>query len=801
MHKLLFFFLIVFIGVCQGQNIYVLEQNKLEPLEGVILSFGDKFTTTDYSGRADISIFKEGELISFRLIGFNTKQLSLSEIRKLNYRVKLKSAGFSLDEIVISGTRWRQYSRHNPSNIITIKTKDVELQNPQTAADLLGISGKVFIQKSQQGGGSPMIRGFATNRLIYTVDGVRMNNAIFRGGNIQNVINIDPFSVENTEVLFGPGSVIYGSDAIGGVMSFKTLTPEFSDTDKPEVKGKAVSRFSSANNELTAHADVNLGLKKWAFVSSFSSWDYDDLRQGSHGPDDYIKDFFVARENGEDVIVNQDDELLQVPSAYSQTNFLQKARFKPNENWDFEYGLHYSKTSSYGRYDRHNRRRDGLPRYAVWDYGPQQWVMNNLNVLHSKKSDFFDEFTLRLAHQWFEESRIVRNFQSDERVSRVENVNAYSANLDFIKNVSKKHRLFYGAEYVFNDVKSNGTAFDISTEITSDAADRYPTSTWNSIAIYVNDEWKPTEKLSIQAGLRYNHFILNADFSNNANFYPIDFEEASINNGALTGSLGAVLRPTPRWAIRANFGTAFRSPNVDDTGKVFDSEPGSVVVPNPDLNAEYAYNVDFGVSKVFDSFLKVYATFYYTLLDNAMVRRDFRLNGQDFIIYDGVESRVQALQNAAQANVYGVQFGIEAKFLDSFTFESDLNYQKGREELDDGSESASRHAAPFFGVSRIRYTPNKKFTLEFNTQFQGEQSFENLAESERAKDEIYAKDENGNNFAPAWLTLNLKASYQLSKTLNISAGVENIADRRYRPFSSGISGAGRNALVSVRLNF
>jgi hemoglobin/transferrin/lactoferrin receptor protein len=801
MYKFLFLILGLLVSLCHAQQVTVINQNTLEPVEGVILSTEFEFTTTGQNGKADISVFGEKEKITFQLIGFSTLQLTLAEIKKWDYKVKLEPNNLSLDEVIISGTRWRQYSRDNPSNIISIKSRDVELQNPQTAADLLGISGKVFIQKSQQGGGSPMIRGFSANRLVYTVDGVRMNNAIFRGGNIQNVINIDPFSVENTEVLFGPGSVIYGSDAIGGVMSFKTLTPEFSDTEKPLINGKAVSRFSSANNELTAHADVNLGFKNWAFVTSFSSWDYDDLRQGRHGPDDYIKDFFVVRRNEQDIIVDQADELLQIPSAYSQTNFLQKLRFQPNEQLGFEYGLHYSKTSSYGRYDRHNRLRNGLPQYAEWNYGPQQWIMNNLNISYDKKTKIFDELTLRLAHQWFEESRIVRNFESLERVTRAENVNAYSANLDFIKETGKTHRLFYGFEYVFNDVKSNGTALDISTGMTSDAADRYPASAWNSIALYINDEWKPTEKLSIQAGLRYNHFILNADFSNNRDFYPIDFQSAEINNGAFTGSLGAVYRPKKNWELKMNFGTAFRSPNVDDIGKVFDSEPGSVVVPNPELNAEYAYNLDFGIAKVFDNDLKIYATAYYTILNNALVRRDFQLNGQEFIDYDGTPSRVQALQNAAEASVYGFQFGLEAKFFNYFTFESDLNYQKGREELDDGRTSPSRHAAPFFGVNRLRYSYNSKLRVELNTIFQGEQSFENLAQSERSKDEIYAKDENGNNYAPAWYTLNLKVDYRLNNTINISGGIENISDQRYRPYSSGISGAGRNFILSLSLKF
>lgn len=149
----------------------------------------------------------------------------------------------SLEEVVVSATKWQQKKNDLPYKITTIKAEAIELQNPQTAADLLGISGKVFIQKSQQGGGSPMIRGFATNRLLYTVDGVRMNTAIFRGGNIQNVISLDGFAMENVEVLFGPNSVIYGSDAIGGVMSFQTVKPKFATTENTTVSGNIFRDF------------------------------------------------------------------------------------------------------------------------------------------------------------------------------------------------------------------------------------------------------------------------------------------------------------------------------------------------------------------------------------------------------------------------------------------------------------------------------------------------------------------------------------------------------------------------------
>ena len=704
-----------------------------------------------------------------------------------------------LKEVVLTPNRWKQTANEVPQKVTVINSSAVALQNPQTAADLLTISGKVFMQKSQQGGGSPMIRGFATNRLLYSIDGVRMNTAIFRGGNIQNVISLDGFVIDKTEIVFGPGSVMYGSDAIGGVMSFQTLTPRFSLEDKTRVSGSAVSRISSANEEKTAHFDVNVGWKKWALVTSISSNNFGDLRMGSHGPEEYLRPFYVQRQNGVDVVVTNEDPLVQKPTAYSQINVMQKVRFAPNENWDIQYGLHFSETSSYSRYDRHIRYdNDGLPRYGEFNYGPQKWIMNNFMISHKKATTLYDALEIRLAHQFFEESRISRSINKPKRQTRIEKVNAYSFNADFTKAINKKNIVFYGLEYILNDVDSEGIDTNIITGVNSVGPARYPQAIWQSIGVYLNNEFKVSEKTVFQAGLRYNQFILKADFD--TTFYPFPFTEANINKGSLTASAGIVYSPTENWILSSNLGSAFRAPNVDDIGKIFDSEPGSVVVPNPNLNAEYASNLDVNVARKFGKNIKVDVSAYYTLLQNAMVRRDFTLNGSSEIIYDGELSQVQAIQNAAKANVYGFQAGIEVKSPSGFNFSTDLNFQKGEEELDNGDKSPSRHAAPFFGISRIGYETSN-FDFQVNVQFSDAVNFSDLAEEEKGKTEIYAKDKDGNPYSPSWYTLNFKTLYQLTNNFTITAGLENITDQRYRPYSSGIVSPGRNFILALRAKF
>ncbi len=799
--KKIFMLLVMFgfIGGAYSQTITIIDQDTNEPIELVTLTVGSKiFATTNSKGQANIDKFKEATVIEIRSLGYKTITRSYSELEGTSFALSLQQSNLNLDEVVVSATRWRQSSDDVPAKIISITPQEVALQNPQTAADLLGISGKVFIQKSQQGGGSPMIRGFSTSRLLYSVDGVRMNTAIFRSGNLQNVISLDPYAIENTEVVFGPGSVIYGSDAIGGVMSFHTLTPQFSLTDEPLITGKANARYSSANKEKTGHFDVNVGFEKWSFLTSISSFDYDNLRQGSHGPKDYIRDYYVQTQDSMDVVIKQEDELLQIPTAYSQINMMQKIRFQPNEKWDLQYGFHYSETSDYGRYDRHQRVKNGTARYAEWDYGPQIWMMNNLSIAYNGYNSVFDQMNIRLAHQWFEESRIDRSLNKPDRNTNDETVSAFSVNADFIKGTSEKNTLFYGFEYVLDDVKSGGKITDITTGITVAGPTRYPKSTWQSLAAYVTDEYKVTDRFTLSAGARYNQIMLESEYD--TTFYPFPFTESSTSFGALTGSIGGVYRPTDTWVLSANLGSAFRAPNVDDVGKVFDSAPGQVVVPNPDLKPEYAYNADLGVAKVIAAVVKIDVTGYYTKLKNSLLRRDYQLNGQDSILYQGEMSKVQAIQNSAVANVYGVQFGLEVKLPKGFGFSTDFNFQKGEEELENGETSPLRHAAPFFGISRLNFKA-QKLSMEVNFAFQGKRDFDDMPDGEKSKKELYALDENGNIYSPSWYTLNFKGLYRLTDSLDVSGGIDNLTDQRYRPYASGVSGAGRNFVLALTAHF
>jgi hemoglobin/transferrin/lactoferrin receptor protein len=703
-----------------------------------------------------------------------------------------------LEEVVIAVNRWEQNLREIPNRVTKVDASLIQFQNPQTAADLLSISNQVFVQKSQLGGGSPMIRGFATNRVLLVVDGVRFNNAIFRSGNVQNVISLDANIIENSEVIFGPGSVIYGSDAIGGVMDFHTKQARLSINDKLSVKGDALLRYSSANRENTGHLDVNIGLKKWAFLTSITYSDFDNLKQGSHGPDAYLRAEYMVRENDADVVKVNDDPRVQIPSGYNQLNLMQKVRFRPNSSWDLSYSYHQSETSRYDRYDRLIlKNSQGNFVSAEWYYGPQEWLMNSLQANYITPTGMFDAARLTVAYQDYSESRHNRNRNAANRNNRFENVKAWSANLDFDKKVSEQVQFFYGAEGVTNKVYSTAYRFNINTETASPLSTRYPDdSDWASLAAYLSMKVNLSKSWLLTVSNRFNYVYTYAKFDNT--FYDFPFTEAELKNKQVTSSAGLIYSPAERWKVYTNFSTGFRAPNIDDIGKVFDSQPGNVVVPNPNLRPETAYSFEAGTAVIVSKSFSFDAGVYYTTMDNAIARAPATFNGKDSIDFDGTLSRVLALQNVNQLYVYGFQASIDWSLNHFIRLTSTYNYQKGREkDFASGLDSPPTHVAPAFGSTHL-IIDRKRLMADLYANYNGEISYENLAFSERADAHLYTKDENGNPYSPSWWTLNFKASYRMKKLLTVDAGIENIFDKRYRPYSSGISAPGINFILALR---
>jgi hemoglobin/transferrin/lactoferrin receptor protein len=803
--KLLITILMVWIScsLVYGQTITVIDKTTRQSIPGVAIYTSDKqlSTTTNQKGQADISIFKNVDSVVFRHISYAEKTVAIKAFETKKYRIELTEKNIGLTEFVVSANRWEEEEKEVPSRIEKISAKEIAFQNPQTAADLLGAGGYVFIQKSQLAGGSPIIRGFATNRVMLVVDGVRMNNAIFRSGNVQNVISVDAGNVETAEILFGPGSVMYGSDAIGGVMDFHTLKLQFSDSSQHYFSGNAWGRYSTANEEKTGHFNFKFGTKRFALISSFSSSDFGDLRAGSDGNPYFQRPIYQTTINGRDTQLVNPNPQIQIASGYSQVNTMHKIGFKATENLLIDYSFYYSETSDAPRYDRlYAANAVGQLTFGEWYYGPQKWMMNRLGIIHSGTNIAYDQMRIIMAQQRYNESRHDRRFNNKRVRNQYEQVDAYSVNIDMDKKIGEKTSLFYGMEGVYNLVSSNSNRVHIETGELTPNNSRYPDgSVWQSYAGYFNLKHHVSKKWILNSGLRYSYFDINASFD--TSLFKLPFTNAKIQNGSLNGSLGIVFNANEKIQIYANASTGFRAPNIDDIGKVFDSQPGAVVVPNSQLKPEHAYNGEIGTNLTLGNIAKLNVSGFYTYLDNALSRRPYLFNGQDSIMYEGVMSQVLAIQNISNAYVYGLQIGLDISLGYGFKLMNRFNYQYGEEySADSASYYPLTHAAPMFGSHHLIYE-TRSLKFDFFVLYNGELSSDKISLNDRLDNLPFAKDANGNPYVAGWYTLNFKASWFINKNFVLNAGIENIEDKLYRPFASGISAPGRNIMLSLKIKF
>ncbi len=782
-----------------GQTLLIKDMETGGPIVDVAIFNNNKNKSgiSDIDGIVSLDEFLDNEMIIFQHPSYQKLLITKLELQKSNWLVYLKKEIVEIEEFVISVYRWEQRANEIPNKITQLTQKEIRFDNPQTTADLLAISDEVFIQKSQMGGGSPMIRGFSTNTVLLVIDGVRMNNAIYRKGNLQNVISLDANAIESSEVIFGPGSVTYGSDALGGVMDFHTLRTKLSTSDNVQVTGNAFTRYSSANNEKTGHIDFNIGGSKWGFLSSVSYSNYDDLRMGSNGNSDYRRLEFVEQINGIDSVITNSKPDLQKESGYNQLNLMQKIRFRPNNDLNIVYAFHYSELSDVPRYDRLITYKNGTLKYGDWYYGPQKWMMHALNVNYSQPTQFFNNSKLTIAFQDYKESRHDRKFRQNDLSEGTEKVNAYSLNLDFDKNLKRKNELYYGFEAIYNSVNSTAHIRDITTGVIAPEQTRYPDgkNNYTTIAAYLSYKENISEKLTVIAGVRANYVSLYSTLEDTS-FYDFPFNEISVKSGAMNGSVGFVYRPTEEWLFNLNLSSGFHAPNIDDMAKIFDPEPGTIIIPNKELKPEYAYNIDLGIQKEFSKMATISVTGFYTYLMNAFVRRDFTFNGEDSILYRNEMSKVLAIVNADKAYIYGINASVSFDLPYDLEFKSVINYTHGEDQ--DGIPL--RHASPLFGSTRLNFV-KAKYTISINAKYNGEIKYNELAPSEKDKPYLYATDKNGNPYSPSWWTLNFMASYNFMERGTLNLGLENILDNRYRPYSSGIVAPGRNIIVGLRMSF
>ncbi|UOG74212.1 TonB-dependent receptor [Hymenobacter tibetensis] len=706
-----------------------------------------------------------------------------------------------LNEVVVSANRIQGERKADlPQQVDVLSARQISLLNPATTADALLNSGWVFVQKSQLGGGSPVLRGFEANKVLLVVDGVRLNNAIYRAGHLQNILTVDANALDRMEILSGAGAVMYGSDALGGVISLYTKQPRLADSTSTGVQAHTSNllRYATAAREKTAHTDFTLGWRRWATFTSVTATDFDDLRKGRNGFDDYpgfgeVKEY-VERQNGKDVVVPNQHVNRQKFTGYSQLDVVQKVLFQPRAGQRHLLNLQLSTTTDIPRFDRLQTYRNGALRYAEWEYGPQKRLMASYQLELTRPHVLYDVLRLTPAVQDVEESRLVRDFGKDVRQENTEKVRVLSANLDLFKEL-KQHELRYGAEVTRNKVHSIGEGVNVATGAVAPIVTRYPNgSTYATAGVYAAHRWEITDRLILSDGLRFSNVQVEAAFDRK--FFDSPYNAIKQNSSSLDGNVGLVAMLPAGLRLSGLVATGFRNPNVDDLSRTFEQTAGTgqaigtLIIPNPGLKPERVVNYEMELSETIENRLLVSLTGFYTTLRNALVVRPFATpTGQTTTEFNGQTYQTLATVNTGEARIHGISSRAQLGLPAHLRLDGTLTYTQGR---DQSADVPLDHISPLYGRGALTYQ-HRGLLAEGSVLFNGRKTVAQYSPS--GEDNLPQATPAG---ALGWYTLNLRTSYQVTPRWAVQAGLENILDTNYRVFASGISAPGRNLFLSIR---
>ena len=807
----------------QAQTVTVIDAFTQQPLEQVMVinQYKDRYTTTNEIGRFELSQFLAEDQLSFQLMGYENLNLTSKEIEAQNHVVALFLDEKKLGEIVLSVARTAAQSQKIAEHVSLIDKTAIQKEAPTTGADLLLMAPGVRLQKSQGGGGSPILRGFEANRVLLVVDGIRMNNAIYRSGHLQNAITVDPNSIERVEVIYGASSVGYGSDALGGVVHYYTKTPKINN--KETMQSMVSSNFNSAQNAFIQHFETEASLKNWASFSSLTYSDFGDIRMGKNRQHGYNSWGLVNNYSANNTSsyfsspTANEDPNVQKNSGYSQLDLLQKFVVNlPNES-QLLVNLQFSNSSNIPRFDKLNESRDGTLRFAEWFYGPQKRLLISPQLKLFPRKKLLYKGTVTTAFQQVDESRIKRNFASLSRETQKEKVDVFSINGDFEMAKTERFSVAYGFEWVHNRIQSEAFAVDlqiannrvIGQENQRTIPTRYPSdgSRYAIIAGYGNFRFDLNDKTTVALGTRLTNTQLNAAWNDTA-LIDSELDKVASNNTALTGSFSIAYRPSKDWRINLLASSGFRSPNVDDLGKIREDK-GMLLVPNPDLAPEYVYTYDGGVSyHPIDKTVSFNLRFYNSLIRNYIGRMAYPIAEDNTtlapatIMFSDEIVTTQANANIGNGRIYGFSFEGGWRISNPLSATAQFTYTAAAENLELGPLPS---ILPYYGGVDLKYT-KEKFSLLLRQRFNSSKSPEHYSLGgedglEETPMVTTAVDPSGFAGSPRWISYSFLGQYRVTERLSLNAAIENIFDLHYRSFASGISAPGRSLNLGGQFRF
>lgn len=656
---------------------------------------------------------------------------------------------FGMEVIEVNAGKAHSVLKTLPSTAYLLSDEHIFKSNYRNIIDVFKDVPGVLVQKTAHGQGSPYIRGFTGYRNLLLIDGVRLNNSIFRSGPNQYWSTIDSLSVSSLEVLKGPSGVIYGSDGIGGTVNVNTLNPQFDESSLT-----FYSRLSSAEQSNILAARYNgVVSDDSAFVIGVSRKDFGDLKtaQGT---------------------LNN--------SAYDENTYDLK--------WQTRYQDHLFTFAHYG-VDQNNVPRthktiDGQS-FAGTTVGSELVRDHNQNrnlsyfkYQHSNADiAAYDTLSLTFSHHLQTESRY--RLRTRDRID-TQNTDVSTLGLDLflVKTFANNIELLYGLDHYQDSIDSKASNNEIQGPVADDA-------TYTTAGIFSKVQLPLSTKLNLSFGTRYTRVSAESDKVQD----PVSGLQTSLDQSWNKWVFNAELAYTISSNLfsYASVSEGFRAPNFSDLTRLDSARSNEFEVPSPNLSPEEYVNYEIGLRGGEQGLSYSVSAFYTDIEDQIILFPTGMMNE------DGEFEMSKA--NASNGYVYGIESAVKYRFTDTLSahFNTALIYGKSDQypsSLAEPVEEYISRLAPHSIQAKLNYSPSDKWFVEAE-----------LTAVDKA-DRLSSRDQGDTDRippggTPGYAILNIRAGYTVNDTLQLMASLENITDKNYRIHGSGQNEAGRNMVVAL----
>ena len=737
-----------------------------------------------------------------------------------------------LEEVTVIA-RVEKDTFRTPNSVSVIDREQIERMNAPTTPQILRETEGVWTQQTTVGQGSPLLRGLTGYQAFLAIDGVRLNNSTFRSGPNQYLVTISPDNLDRVEVLRGAGSMLYGSGAMGGVISMFTKDTILDGaTEEWHIQSRAFTRFASASSERLGRLEVAGSQKQLGFSVGASARWFGNINPGNGYDLHYAnRKFEIVTDKPEGVKVSDGppkdvpDRWLvdsEGPLGWNAYDGDAKLSYKLNDASTVSLAYQLWRQPQTPRYDKIAPRE-----YDEFFFQPQDRDLLYATYLSKPENAAIDQIQFTTSFHRQKEGRNELLRDATERRERFDTVNTLGFSAQAVNSSLPKQRVVAGGEFYFDTVASQTIKTNIENgeEEVDEKKGRFIDGSqfWDA-NLYLQDEIELHELLELTLGGRFTRYNTNADLSVRSDQFG-DFNESG---NALTYSAGLVGSVTNGLNIVGNFATSFRAPSLNDTTAVEVTNEG-IDSPSPDLESERGWTAEGGFKARYPWFVGSLTVFHGRVIDLVT-----RVPVEDAYAGQALPSLIKEIQqnnpgvnvyvfdNVDEVEIQGVEFTgmVPIPIQSGLSLYGNAMFTRGKVLVINGAapdpdkpwEERIRREPPLNGMVGIRWEPPaQRFWAEFFVRGATEQRRLNRSDIRDPRIPGTTRDTGEVEFdadgaaigegSPGWMTLNLRGGFQVTQYNRLTLALENLLDQRYREHGSGINAPGFNVIVSLDNRF